>query len=238
MGGWISWREPPIVTATVGARCSDGIVIVADKLVTDEKHELKEYHDKLSYDIAHVITAYAGSENLFKAFREQLTYDVNRSQGISEQYTYDNAVPKLATMITKLHKQLGDGRYTTEVLVGIHPKMELGWIDSEGHYSQAVYVARGSGKEIVNEFCGSLNYPQLKMKDFAKLAYAAIMYIERYIPQLYVGVGPEQPTVHYLPYDSEWDKAAPNSDMDFFRRHTNEKLKEHDARLRDFINSL
>jgi hypothetical protein len=65
------------------------------------------------------------------------------------------------------------------------------------------------------------------MKEFAKHAYFAIMYMNQYRPSLGVGVEPDDtPRVTYLPYDKENDEDATPEDIDEYKQYTNKKLED------------
>lgn len=62
------------------------------------------------------------------------------------------------------------------------------------------------------------------MKEFAKRAYFAIMYLNTQ-PDSKVGVEPNGfPTIIYLDYNKEWDKEASEKDIEEFRISTEKKL--------------
>jgi hypothetical protein len=64
------------------------------------------------------------------------------------------------------------------------------------------------------------------MKEFAKRAYFAIMFMNQYRPALGVGVEPDGvPRVTYLPYDKERDEDATPEDIEEYKKYTTEKLE-------------
>ena len=56
-------------------------------------------------------------------------------------------------------------------------------IDVNGKYNKVEYMAIGSGKEVVNAFCQSLQFDKITMKEFVKQAYLAIVYMDQYCPR-------------------------------------------------------
>lgn len=65
------------------------------------------------------------------------------------------------------------------------------------------------------------------MREFAKYAYFAIMYMDQYCPGLGVGVkAGDFPHVRYLDYDEEWDLDATSADIQKFKEFTDVKLRE------------
>jgi 20S proteasome alpha/beta subunit len=103
-----------------------------------------------------------------------------------------------------------------EVLIGKHSKKntDLYYIKHNGEYSLENYIAIGSGKDVANDICRSLNFNKISMKEFAKHAYLAIMYMDQYCPGLGVGVAPNDSLlVRYLNYNEEWDQHANPEDI-------------------------
>ena len=66
-----SLREPPILTAVIGAKCSDGNVLVDDSKITRINSEKLEsaIKKKIGGDLAHFIISYTGPKLTFDIFR-------------------------------------------------------------------------------------------------------------------------------------------------------------------------
>jgi hypothetical protein len=62
-------REPPMLTVCIGAKCSDGPVLIADRKLTDTYGGQPQFRRKIFGDIEHVLTAYAGSVLAAKPIR-------------------------------------------------------------------------------------------------------------------------------------------------------------------------
>ena len=64
----------------------------------------------------------------------------------------------------------------------------------------------GIGKHIADIFCKKIIHDeQLKMREFVKRAYIAIMYMERFCPGMGVGIGEDIPKIKYLYNNQEMD---------------------------------
>jgi 20S proteasome alpha/beta subunit len=74
MGLYYCLREPPLLTVIMGAKCIDGIILVADKKMTHEDGGF-EYHDKIFGDLLHILMGYTGWERTFDVFRKYIVGD-------------------------------------------------------------------------------------------------------------------------------------------------------------------
>ena len=59
---YLALLKPPILTVIIGAKCSDGIVMIADRKVTDMTGRTKCYTNKIFRDLEHIIIGYGGGE--------------------------------------------------------------------------------------------------------------------------------------------------------------------------------
>jgi 20S proteasome alpha/beta subunit len=70
---YVSLNEPRLVTVIVGAKCSDGVVLVADKKLTDIFDRIPpEFTNKLSGDVRHFVMGYTGLRQIFDIFRKAI----------------------------------------------------------------------------------------------------------------------------------------------------------------------
>jgi len=149
-----------------------------------------------------------------------LKLNANYPLGLAE------VIPTYASTIKTINKM--SSKPVLEVLIGKHSKNDtnLYYIKHDGEYPSKNYIAIGSGKEIANKICQSLNWNKISMKEFAKHAYLAITYMDQYCPWLGVGVAPnDSPQVRYLNYNEEWDQDANPDDIREFREFTDERLE-------------
>lgn len=90
-----SLREPPILTAVIGAECSDGIALVADTQLTRSVDKEFEFMDdeKIKADFEHFILGYAGTERTFEIFRKY-SCRVIESRPITSKNSFTWAIPR------------------------------------------------------------------------------------------------------------------------------------------------
>jgi hypothetical protein len=69
---YICLREPPVLTVVIGAVCSDGIAMIADKKLTDLLGGDPQFRDKILGDLGHILMGYTGLECMFDIFRKSV----------------------------------------------------------------------------------------------------------------------------------------------------------------------
>ena len=62
------FSQAPPLTVIIGAKCSDGIVLVADRKLTNIFDESVRYDNKLFGDLSHITMGYTGAEKIFDIF--------------------------------------------------------------------------------------------------------------------------------------------------------------------------
>ena len=220
------------LTVVIGAKCSDGIVLVADRKITLFGRG-QGFEEKIRGDLAHVLIEYAGDVNMFDIFRKYIVGDVViRRSG--NAYTSENLVYETAQSVKRFNELICKNEPIFEVIMGIHNGLnsELHYIDFNGNYTEVNYKAIGSGAETADIFCASLPYDRIKMRDFLKHAYLAIMFMDKYCSGLGVGIeSGGMPDIKYLYYNQEWDKEPArepllSQDIIDAKNYTNGGLKQ------------
>jgi 20S proteasome alpha/beta subunit len=79
--------KSPILTVIIGAKCSDGIALVADTKYTDMTGGQTKHGRKIFGDLVHFLVAYSGTENAFDIFRKYIVGDVLVPEDNKELYT-------------------------------------------------------------------------------------------------------------------------------------------------------
>jgi 20S proteasome alpha/beta subunit len=221
--------EPQLMTVVIGAKCSDGIVLIADRKLTRKNGEIR-YHEKIFGDLEHVLIGYTGDAQMFDIFRRFTVGDVMIERDGSKRYDLNNLLSKISKS-TRMFNELVDFRPFKVLMVSHYEKpLELYHIDEFGKHEKVSqgYKAIGSGTEITDMFCEGLDYANMKMSEFIKHAYLAIMYMNSYCPSLGVGVEPGgTPDIVYLHYNAEWDKRPTKDspqDIEECKNYVNHKL--------------
>lgn len=153
-GIYVCLSEPPILTVIIGAKCSDGVVLIADKKMTKIGGE-PQFKDKIFGDLAHFPLAYTGKEDVFHVFRKAMVGEWLLKFNNKEPLGLEEVMPTYASIIRPINGMSSQRRL--EVLVGKHSKKntDLYHIISNGEYSSMSYAAIGSGKDVANKICHS-----------------------------------------------------------------------------------
>jgi 20S proteasome alpha/beta subunit len=172
---------------------------------------------------------YTGLRERFNIFRNAIVGDWLLKLN-TDPYNFDNYIPRCCDMIKALNGIARASSYSLQVLIGKHQfkNTQLYFIDDKGKENKInSYIAIGSGKADADLICKNLEHNIMTMKEFAKHAYFAIMYMDKYHPGLGVGVEPDGvPRVMYLHYDKENDEDARPEDINEYKQYTNKKLED------------
>jgi 20S proteasome alpha/beta subunit len=77
-----AWRTLPQtpMTLIMGARCKDGVVLVADRKLTYPDRSQVNYGDKITGEIVGVLTAFSGDQGTFELFTNRVRNYVKTSE--------------------------------------------------------------------------------------------------------------------------------------------------------------
>jgi 20S proteasome alpha/beta subunit len=221
--------DQQVLTVIIGAKCLDGITLIADRKLTRRNGEVC-FSNKIIGDIRHFLIGYTGDAEMFDIFRRYTAGDVMIERDTETCYTLENLLLKVSDSI----KRFNELRCTPfKVLMANHKwdASVLYHIDVDGTWKEiGDYKAIGSGATIADRFCAGLDYNNIKIKDFVRRAYLAIEFMDQYCPALGVGVEPGGvPNIKYLYYDQESDKEAAKDvpqDIKEYKEYTNNKLEK------------
>jgi 20S proteasome alpha/beta subunit len=238
MGLYYCLREPPILTVIMGAKCVDGIVLVTDKKMTAEDGTFT-YCDKIFGDLSHIIMGYTGWERTFDIFRKYIVGDLVINRDSKDRYTFSNYIPVASKSVKRFDKLVVDKcKHKFEVLIAKHQyeKSELHYINVDGTAIPIPYKAIGSGQNTADMHCGKLDHKNITMKYFVKRAYYSILYMDKFYPDLGVGIeDDDHPCIRYLENDKDLDREAPKDDKIECREYAINKLKEWNEKESDFL---
>ena len=221
--------DQQVLTVIIGAKCLDGIVLIADRKLTRRNGEFC-FRDKIVGDIEHFLIGYTGDADFFDIFRRYTVGDVMIERDTEKRYTLENLLSKVSKSIKRFNK-LGGSPF--KVLMAHHTgdASVLYHIAADGECNEIRdYKAIGSGSTIADNISCGLDYNKITMKDFARHACLAIEFMDQYCPALGVGVEPEGiPDIKYLYYDQEWDKEPTKDspqDIEDCKNYANERLEQ------------
>lgn len=244
--------EPPILTVIIGARCSDGVVLVADTKFTDMTGGKTEHGRKIFGDIEHFLVAYSGTEYAFDIFRKYIVGDVRLPEDdngpymknlhyTEKPYTNKNIVSNASALAKHFNRVIKNPGFGFGMLVATHDweDSRLRYIDNNGDVFIRDYQSIGSGQDCAHMFCRSVQHSETTMYDFTKRACVAIEYMNQCRPDLYVGLEPDgMPMIRFLDYRKEWDEEPQPGQLKEFKEYATNKISEFDKSLKSLINNL
>jgi hypothetical protein len=120
MGLYQSLREPPTLTAVIGARCFDGIVLVADRKITHVNNEKLEstLGKKIAGDLKHFLVSYTGPQLTFNIFRKFMVGDLIIDLA-TRKMRFNTYIARAAYCLKEINKVAGPGN-TIEILAVSH----------------------------------------------------------------------------------------------------------------------
>jgi 20S proteasome alpha/beta subunit len=225
--------KAPILTVVIGAKCADGIVLIADRKYTNVELGIEDFRNKIFGDAAHFLIQFTGKLNAFDVFRKYILGDIV----IKKDYTFSNVITRSCDLVKKFNESIDAPSPKFEVLTALHQwnNSELHYINTKGEDETVTrYKAIGSGRKTADIFCKKLEHNSITMKDFTKHAHFAVMYMNKCCPGLGVGVEPGGiPDIKYLDYNEEWDHEPPEQDILHFKKYCDEKLEQLDGILNE-----
>ena len=232
MGLYQSLREPPVLTAIIGAICLDGIVLVADSKITRINNEKLEstIKKKMAGDLAHFLMSYTGPKLTFDIFRKFIVGDLLIDLATNTT-RFNNHIERASNCIDEINKVAASGN-KIQILAVSHARRNsiLYHVNEDGSRRRIEdYVSIGSGQEVADYFCKTLSHGQITMKAFATEAFLAIKFMDQNRPDLRAG-GP--PTVQYMNYNKEGDDEASSEDINEFERYAEKYLKNLDRQMK------
>jgi len=198
------------VTYILGAKCIDGVVLVADKKVIYDGHRIR-YQRKLFSIGDFTIIGAAGPVSSFEKFKAELEL-------IVREYDINVEVNSFMKQIEEITQDVNDAymhklhREEFELLVAIHsPKtgITLQYVAPRG-YSEEVttYRAIGEGEQYGSVFLNQLWDEGISMVEAGELGYRIINYIEKLSLNDSVGVADHKPQVLFMTNDGKLREAS------------------------------
>ncbi len=236
------------MTFIMGAKCADGVVLVADKKVTPGDLSAFYYQDKLFNGIRHMIYGSAGSANLYQLFVGHVEDYVRNNP---REMTYRNGILKLSQIAFSISQRYDfHPDYRFDLLVAITPHDEcsnLTLISGNGMpWRIDTFQTIGSGSEYGAIFMKKTYHREMNMEQVAELGYFIIKYIEDFQLTMTVGVNGGIPQIWFMPDDERDEQnekidyqitADDHKTLDILTRiqtNVNRRLDRH----RDHLNQL
>lgn len=145
-----------------------------------------------------------GWERTFDVFRKYIVGDLIINRDTEDFYTFNNYIPTASKSVKRFNKLVVDKlKHRFEVLIAKHQRRnsELWYINVDGTATPITYRAIGSGQNTADLHCGVgvLEHENITMKHFVKHAYFSILYMQKFYPDMGVGIKEDdRPCIRYL----------------------------------------
>ena len=206
----------PNMTFILGARCIDGVVLVADKKIT-KTNEIGsisfEYKRKLHGELRHVIFGVSGSTDTFEFFVDEIKERVNQGD-----VTFENVTNVISDKVLEINKKRDFiKKLFFNLLVAVqypNKKTVLTYVDGYGGKSLIdKYHSIGIGSIFAEPFLKNIWASDIKMSNVATLGWFIIKYIEDYQLHSSVGIGSNYPQIWFIP-DNETNEKGEKIDYE------------------------
>jgi 20S proteasome alpha/beta subunit len=231
----------PSMTLMMGARCIDGVVLVADRKINSREESDPIYGNKITGEITEVLTGFSGDRGTFELFRNCLRryakeIDEQIKRGSNKEINIDEIIWHIHEI--KMGFRNKPGRYKFELMVGISSKYFTNrkstlnyFYDDGGFIPVDKCKAIGEGKIHALYYLQRYYYKNMTMRRFAQLGDFIIRYIdnEQYRLDNTVGLDPKYPypQIIYIPDDPDYCKPYNNNgQIKFDCTPTQKDLKE------------
>ncbi len=185
------------LTYILGARCTDGIVLVGDRRITRGGGSI-EYEDKIFSDVRDVVIGASGVVGLFDKFREQISV-VAASNPDVETADFIRQVEGIVYSLNNEYRSRG-GSIDLLVAYGRIMHGQLQYITRNGIAEEVRrYEVLGSGGPYGAYLLRAMWRPTLTMKQAAVLGALIVRHIEDNDLDEAVGVGKTKPQIWFVP---------------------------------------
>jgi 20S proteasome alpha/beta subunit len=207
----------------LGAKCSNGVTVIADTKITGHEDTFFGHQPKLFGELTNTIFGCAGTKDMVQLFRKYVLGDVISLRDSLEKYTDKNLMDNLKKIML-FFREVRDGRvFVLTVMVArilplssdLHVVDSLGRIDFEFNHP---WKTIGSGAPDADVILEGEWRDDMTMKQFASLSYSVIRYIEKQKPKGKVGVGDGKPNIRYLPNGAIADNEPSVEEWSYFEK--------------------
>jgi 20S proteasome alpha/beta subunit len=226
-----------LMTFIIGAKCIDGVVLIADRRVTLlTKDGLNfEYRKKLFAELRHVVFGSSGSTGNYELFRSRVLSHIRKNNVLIDDIT--NVLSDMAFELNKRYEFKENLIF--DVLVAIaYPDKDsiLTYIDAYGSTHMVEnYRAIGAGAKYAKMYLEKTWNNNLTMEQVAELGYFIIKCIEKFKLEESVGLDNENPQVWYIPnryVQNEHGVVTENDDIQATERQLDPISIRVDRRIR------
>lgn len=233
----LSKNEQELMTLILGAVCSDGVCIVADKKFTTKHNTIAGYGDKIFGEIENVVFGASGYRRLFEEFKIQIRKDLHDGK-----ISRDDVIPQLAAKVYEINQTSKDTRTDIfDVVVSRQYPNEkestLSYIDPDGMIIPVITrIPTGSGNPHARYFLKRLYQKEMTMKEFAILSWFIIKYIEDNQLDETVGVDNLEPQIYYVEHKGKIDRNPNPAELKEIKKAVDGAFRKFDEHVNGIFN--
>lgn len=231
------------MTFILGSKCSDGVVLVADRKITltDDTGMYFDYRDKLFAVLRHVMFGSSGSTGNYEQFRGRIRNHIS-----TNTVSVNDIILVLSDHVYTLNERYKYRNETVfDILVGIsYPDRDstLTYINAYGLPNTIPkYQAIGIGARYAKAFLERAWNPEMTTEQVAEVGYFIIKYVEKFRLDLSVGLDSNRPQVWYIPNRYEEneqhevvrndDRQATDIELEQMAVRVEKRLRTHEKHL-------
>ncbi len=220
------------MTYILGSRCSDGVLLVADRKIVENDGSKELFEEKIWVDASEIVTAASGSTVLYRKFRSNVLDYVNERKGGLGLQSFTKELERIVSELNRGYGErvAGGGLEVLVALKHVSGEWILKIVDQYAVGDDVLrYRAIGTGSPYGSVF---MNYwrNDLTMEQVAGLGYFIIKYIEKLKLDAGVGVGDGKPRIWFMPHKEEPHRANFKF-LDELEAKTQERLSAHGKHL-------
>lgn len=225
------------MTYILGSRCSDGVVLVADRKFTFECRPNFLYEDKIISELQGIIIAFSADRGTFELFRTRLRTAVTGDPNMSK----DEFIIVISEIMENLSKKYHCGKRQFDALVatgGVDRRAILRYFHNDGRFETITTVkALGRGNAYGSIFLDKLWLSTMNMEKVAELGTFIIKCIERFELDTAVGFGDTRPQFWFVPDLSDDDYEISNRERlwEQLDKATDNDINSFEGLLKDLL---
>ena len=192
------------MTYVLGAKCTDGVVLVSDTKFTTYSGTDDYYDDKITGEKPSVLTAFSGSREPFEEFRMRLREFVREHGNKTDRISLDKLIINIGHIMDYLDRHYSNYPFDLLVDKTANPSI-LYYFYQDGRLESVTnYKAIGSGATHGLIYLKK-HFENKSMDKIAELGYFIVRYIERFGLDCGVGTGKSKPNpqIRFVPNDKD-----------------------------------
>lgn len=229
-----------IMTYIFGARCIDGVVLVADRKVTYRENPDIDYREKLYSYYYPIVVGSSGSSFLFDRFREDALLLAQKYQGTISIYDYMSDIREKIREYYKLYRSTLNP-WDFDILFAAQTQ-DKGAILKHIYGGEAIIDDVIRYKVIGSESGRARNSTLLEpmwhykmtmtMEKAVEFGYFMIRYIEKYDLDNTIGTGKEKPQIWHIPDKGRVHESTEESVLNTLENKVQDMLEKNEKHLK------